>query len=206
MHLSQVENAPKVAQRHDFDFVPRRAEVDVAPAKPNDFSILAEMANAKIPDVAVSGAFLEAFAARDIDSILAFRHRGKVVGGVAFLFLNETGLDDLLLGQFDFANPTERVLARPIDDVAAIYTWATALDGRGILGLGNVAEHLSKRRFRFADLYGRPNTEDGQRLVQSVGFKPVAAFQDNLWIYERALKRGVPISPALSFNAGYGHA
>lgn len=84
MHLSQVENAAKVARRHDFDFVPRRAEVDVAPAKSSDFSILAEMANAKIPEVAVSGAYLEAFAARDIDSILAFRHRGKVVGGVAF--------------------------------------------------------------------------------------------------------------------------
>jgi len=207
MHLSQVENAPKVAQRHDFDFVPRRAEVDVAPAKSSDFSILAEMANAKIPDVAVSGDFLEAFAGRDIDSILAFRHRGKVVGGVAFLFLNENGLDALLLGHLDFANPTERVLARPIDDVAAIYTWATALDGRGILGLGNVAEHLSKRRFRFADLYGRPNTEDGRRLVQSVGFKPIAAFQDNLWIYERAWKRQVQFPLAPSSNViGYAHA
>jgi len=205
MYLSQSENAPKVA-RHDFDFVPRRAEVVVETAKTSDFSILAEMANAKIPEVTVTGAFLEAFAARDIDSILAFRHRGKVVGGVAFLFLNESGLDDLLLGQFDFANPTERVLARPLDDVAAIYTWATALDGRGILGLGNVAEHLSKRRFRFADLYGRPNTEDGRRLVQSVGFKPMAAFQDNLWIYERALKRGVAFPAALSFHSGYGHA
>jgi hypothetical protein len=206
MYLSQCDNAPKVA-RHDFDFVPRRAEVDVAPAKSSDFSILAEMANAKIPEVTVTGPFLAAFATRDIDSILAFRHRGKVVGGVAFLFLNETGLDDLLLGQFDFAAPSERVLARPIDDVAAIYTWATALDGRGILGLGNVAEHLSKRRFRFADLYGRPNTEDGRRLVQSVGFKPIAAFQDNLWIYERAWKRGAPSSPVMpSPTAGYSHA
>lgn len=207
MQLSQSENAPKVALRHDFDFVPRRAEVNVAPAKPSDFSVLAEMANAKIPDVAVSGAFLEAFAARDIDSILAFHHRGKVVGGVAFLFLNETGLDELLLGQFDFANPSERVLAAPLDDVAAIYTWATALDGRGILGLGNVAEHLSKRRFRFADLYGRPNTEDGRRLIQSVGFKPIAAFLDNLWIYERAWKPHLPFTPAIaSHNAGYSHA
>lgn len=205
MHLIQSENGPKVA-RHDFDFVPRRAEVNIAPAKSNDFSILAEMANAKIPDVTVTGAFLAAFAARDIDSILAFHHRGKVVGGVAFLFLNETGMDDLLLGQFDFANPSERVLAAPLDDVAAIYTWATALDGRGILGLGNVAEHLSKRRFRFADLYGRPNTEDGRRLVQSVGFKPIAAFQDNLWIYERAWKRHVPFpSVGASQIAGYGH-
>lgn len=165
------------------------------------------MANAKIPEVSISAEFLQTFSTRDRESILAFRHRDKVVGGVAFLFLNETGLDDLLLGQFDFANPTERVLARPIDDVTAIYTWATALDGRGILGLGNVAEHLSKRRFRFADLYGRPNTEDGRRLVQSVGFKPIAAFQDNLWIYERAWKRDVPLSPAsTSYVAGYSHA
>lgn len=165
------------------------------------------MANAKIPEVSISAEFLQAFSTRDRDSILAFRHRNKVVGGVAFLFLNETGLDDLLLGQFDFANPTERVLARPIDDVAAIYTWATALDGRGILGLGNVAEHLSKRRFRFADLYGRPNTADGRRLVQSVGFKPIAAFQDNLWIYERAWKRDVPLSSASILQvAGYSHA
>lgn len=206
MYYSRSDNAPIVARR-DFDFVPRRAEVDVAPPNSGDFSALAEMANAKIPEVSISAEFLQAFSTRDRDSILAFRHRNKVVGGVAFLFLNETGLDDLLLGQFDFANPTERVLARPIDDVAAIYTWATALDGRGILGLGNVAEHLSKRRFRFADLYGRPNTADGRRLVQSVGFKPIAAFQDNLWIYERAWKRDVPLSSASILQvAGYSHA
>ena len=206
MYYSRSDNAPIVARR-DFDFVPRRAEVDVAPPNSSDFSALAEMANAKIPEVSISAEFLQAFSTRDRDSILAFRHRNKVVGGVAFLFLNETGLDDLLLGQFDFANPTERVLAKPIEDVAAIYTWATALDGRGILGLGNVAEHLSKRRFRFADLYGRPNTEDGRRLVQSVGFKPIAAFQDNLWIYERALKRDVALSPApISHVAAYSHA
>lgn len=203
MHLNQRDNALLVA-RHDFDFVPRRAEVDVRPPHEDEFNTLAEMASARIPEVAVSGAFLKAFAARDRDSILAFAHRGKVMGGVAFLFLNETGLDDLLLGQFDFANPTERVLAGPIEDVAAIYTWATALDGRGILGLGNVAEHLSKRRFRFADLYGRPNTEDGRRLVQSVGFKPIAAFQENLWIYERASKRHPPLASAPRIQ-GYSH-
>lgn len=203
MSYTHYAREPFVARR-DFDFIPRRSEVDVAPAQFEDFEALATMANAKIPDILVSGNFLRTVAERDSDTILSFRIKGSLVGGVAFLFLNEIGVEDLLLDNIDFANPSESLLAGPIDDVAGIYTWATALDGRGILGLGNVAEHLSKRRFRFADLYGRPNTEDGRRLVQSVGFRPLAAFQENLWIYERAWKRMPPASVAVS-KLGYAH-
>ncbi len=203
MHYTHCATTPFVARR-DFDFIPRRSEVDVAPAQSEDFDTLAEMANAKIPDVLVSGDFLRAFAARDKDTILSFRLNDTLVGGVAFLFLSEVGVEDLFLDNIDFGNPSDRVLAGPMDDVAGIYTWATALDGRGILGLGNVAEHLSKRRFRLADLYGRPNTDDGRRLVQSVGFRPTASFQDDLWIYERAWKR-MPHQPTDAGHRGYAH-
>jgi hypothetical protein len=126
------------------------------------------------------------------------------VGGVAFLFLNKLGIEALLSDTIDFSYPPPDVLAGPTDDVAGIYTWATALDSRGILGLGNVAEHLSKRRFRFADLYGRPNTEDGRRLVQSVGFRPMVSTQENLWIYQRAWKRA-PYAAIAGTNNGHAH-
>jgi hypothetical protein len=149
---------PFVARR-DFDFIPRRSEVIVAPAENRDFEPLAAMANAKVPDVCATGELLREAAARDRDSILSFRLKGVLLGGVAFVFLNQIGVEGLLLDSIDLARPTAAIMANPIDDVAGIYIWATALDGRGILGLGNVAEHLSKRRFRFADLYGRPNTE-----------------------------------------------
>jgi hypothetical protein len=195
---------PFVARR-DFDFIPRRSEVIVAPAENRDFEPLAAMANAKVPDVCATGELLREAAARDRDSILSFRLKGVLLGGVAFVFLNQIGVEGLLLDSIDLARPTAAIMANPIDDVAGIYIWATALDGRGILGLGNVAEHLSKRRFRFADLYGRPNTEDGRRLVQSVGFKPAASFQQNLWIYRRAWKR-VPHTSAGNFQTDYAHA
>lgn len=195
---------PFVARR-DFDFIPRRPEVVVAPAENQDFEPLAAMANAKVPDVCATGELLREAAARDRDTILSFRLKGVLLGGVAFVFLNQIGVEGLLLDSIDLARPTAAIMANPIDDVAGIYIWATALDGRGILGLGNVAEHLSKRRFRFADLYGRPNTEDGRRLVQSVGFKPAASFQQNLWIYKRAWKR-VPRASTVNFKTDYAHA
>lgn len=195
---------PFVARR-DFDFIPRRSEVIVVPAENQDFEPLAAMANAKVPDVCATGQLLREAAERDRDTILSFRFKGVLLGGVAFIFLNQIGLEGLLLDSVDLARPTAAIMANPIDDVAGIYIWATALDGRGILGLGNVAEHLSKRRFRFADLYGRPNTEDGRRLVQSVGFKPAASFQQNLWIYKRAWKH-LPRVSTVNFQTDYAHA
>ena len=193
------------AARRDFDFIPRRAEVAVAPANSDDFEGLARMANAKIPDVAATGAQLSYAASRDPDSILAFKFNGRLVGGIAFLFLNRTGVEQLLSNRFDFAAPSLGALADPIEDVAGIYTWATAVHGRGILALGNVAEHLSRRRFRHADMYARPNTSDGRRLVQSVGYARLPALQDNLWIYERALTR-FPITSPATPSHGTTHA
>lgn len=192
------------AARRDFDFIPRRLEIDVASAGPTDFEELAQMAKALIPDITATGAQLSYAGVRDPDSILTFKLKGQLVGGIAFLFLNQTGVELLLGGRFNFTAPSIDVLANPVEDVAGIYTWATAVHGRGILALGNVAEHLSKRRFRYADMYARPNTADGRRLVQSVGYRPLAA-QENLWIYERALTR-LPIIPSATPKLGAAHA
>lgn len=192
------------AARRDFDFIPRRPEVAVAPAVPNDIGDLARMARALIPDITATGTQLSHAASRDPDSILTFKTRGRLVGGIAFLFLNRIGLELLLRGRLDFSAPSIEVLADPTDDVTGIYTWATAVNGRGILALGNVAEHLSKRRFRHADMYARPNTADGRRLVQSVGYRRLPA-HENLWIYERALTR-FSILPSEKSRLGAAHA
>lgn len=203
MFFSKNSNETFVARR-DFDFIPRRSEIAVAPASPHDFEGLARMAKALIPDISATGTQLSHAAQRDPDSILAFTIKGQLVGGIAFLFFNQIGVELLLRGKLDFSAPSTDSLADPADDVAGIYTWATAVHGRGILALGNVAEHLSKRRFRHANMYARPNTADGRRLVQSVGYRRLAA-QENLWIYERALTR-VPIVPPATPKSGAVHA
>jgi len=204
MFFSKNSNETFVARR-DFDFIPRRSEVVVAPASADDFEGLACMAKALIPDITATSTQLSHAARRDPDSILAFTIKGQLVGGIAFLFLNQTGVEELLHDRLDFSAPALSALANPIEDVAGIYTWATAVHGRGILALGNVAEHLSKRRFRHADMYARPNTSDGRRLVQSVGYRRLSSFQENLWIYERALPR-FPLVLSATSKLGAVHA
>jgi len=53
-------------------------------------------------------------------------------------------------------------LARPDEDVSAIYVWALACHGRAVVGLANVAEHLRKPRFVSADYFAQPSTTAGR--------------------------------------------
>ncbi|MFX5761043.1 hypothetical protein ABTE44_20145, partial [Acinetobacter baumannii] len=72
-------------------------------------------------------------------SIFPFRAGGRIRGGIAFLYLNQHGLEHLLLGSFDFADPDRGLLARPDDTPAALYVWALAARGRAAAGIADVA-------------------------------------------------------------------
>ncbi|HEX2363938.1 MAG TPA: hypothetical protein VHJ00_02780 [Bradyrhizobium sp.] len=182
------ERGPLVA-KHDFDMLPRIREVEVRPARRCDLVSIADMGNRMVPGVHIGEADLERYFAFDPDSILTFGRQGKLLGAVAFIYLNSHGLEALLRAEMALTKPDFSLLSGPNEDACAIYVWAIAGQGRAMAGLGNVSEHLCKTRLAGADLYAQPSSEDGRDLMIAIGFEPIASSQRELWRYQRPWNR-----------------
>src|SRR3978361_1590131 len=117
-----MERAPLVA-RHDFDALPRSADIDVQPARHSELSALADMANRLVPGVEISESDLERYFTFDPESILTFRRKYKLLGARAFLHLNRRGHDALLHNEINLTNPDFGLLAGRANQVSAIYGW-----------------------------------------------------------------------------------
>src|SRR5260370_39827191 len=100
MRDPNMERAP-LAARHDFDALPRTAEIDVRPAQPSELSPLADMANRVVPGVRITEPDLARYFAFDPDSILTFSRNQKLLAAVAFLYLNGRGHDALILDEIN---------------------------------------------------------------------------------------------------------
>jgi hypothetical protein len=192
------------AARHDFDALPLSADVDVRCAQFSEISALAQMAHRMVPGVRIGTEELARYFTFDPQSILTFSRKGQLVGGMAFLFLNDRGHDALLLDEICLTAPETHYLASAKEEVAAIYIWAIAATGRGIAGLGKAAAHLRQLRFRGADCYAQPSTVAGRDIMKATGFAPVPSFQPDLWCYERPwhrqpMRMAGPIIQARSF-------
>ena len=177
------------AARHDFDALPLSPDVEVRCAQFSEIAALAQMAQRLVPGVRIGAAELARYFAFDPQSILTFSRKDQLVGGMAFLFLNERGHDALLLDEICLTSPETHYLASANEHVAAIYIWAIATTGRGIAGLGKAAAHLRQLRFRGADCYAQPSTVAGRDIMKATGFAPVPSFQPDLWCYERPWHR-----------------
>jgi hypothetical protein len=178
-----------LAARHDFDALPRSLEIHVQPARRSELSALAEMANRLVPGVQIEEPDLVRYFAFDPASILTFSRQDKLLGAVAFLYLNRRGHDALLQAEMDLNHPDTGLLAGRAENVSAIYVWAIAGRGRAMAGLGNVSQHLSRTRLAAADLYAQPSSADGRNLMIAIGFEPITSFQRELWRYQRPWNR-----------------
>ena len=195
-----MERAPSAA-RHDFDALPLSAEIDVRCANSSQIAALSDMALRLVPGVQIGATELANYLAFDPESILSFSHKGRLLGGMAFLFLNDRGQDALLLDEICLTRPDTRYLASRNEEVAAIYIWAIAATGRGIAGLGKAAAHLRQQRFRGADLFAQPSTTAGRDIMKATGFEPIPSFQPDLWRYERPWNRQPLRIPGVIFQA-----
>ncbi|WP_291867035.1 hypothetical protein [Bradyrhizobium sp.] len=197
-----MERASLTAKR-DFDLLPRNAEIAVQPARRSDLGALADMANRLVPGVRITEPDLERYYTFDPSSILTFSRKSKLLGAVAFLYLNSRGHDALILDDISLTHPEIGLLAGSSEEVSAIYVWAIAGMGKAMAGLGNVSTHLSRQRLAPADLYAQPSSADGRNLMIAIGFEPVPSYQHELWRYQRPWNR-VPLNvptaqPARSF-------
>ena len=183
-----MERAPLVAKR-DFDVLPRSRDIEVRPARRSELSAVAEMGNRMVPGVNIAVTDIERYHAFDPDSILTFVRHDKLLGAVAFIYLNQCGHDALLHAEMQLTQPEISLLANRFEQVSAIYVWAIAGTGRAMAGLGNVSEHLCKKRLAGADLYAQPSSEDGRNLMIAIGFAQIESSQRELWRYQRPWNR-----------------
>ncbi|HEV7881739.1 hypothetical protein [Bradyrhizobium sp.] len=188
MHDQLMERVPFAARR-DFDMLPSSAEIDVQPARRSELSALTDMGNRLVPGVQITEPELERYFAFDPKSILTFSRSQKLLGAVAFLYLNSRGHDALIFDRIDLTHPDLALLASRSDGISAIYVWAIAGRGKAMGGLGNVAIHLSEPRLRSANLYAHPSSADGRNLMVTLGFEPIRSRQQDLWRYERPWNR-----------------
>src|SRR5450631_4369766 len=94
-----------LAGRHDFDLLPRSTDIQVRPAQQAELSVLAEMANRLVPGVRIGEEDLTRYFKFDPNCILTFSRKGKLLGAVAFLYLNDAGLDALVLDEMSLTHP-----------------------------------------------------------------------------------------------------
>jgi hypothetical protein len=178
-----------LAARHEFDSLPLSPDIDVHCAQYSEIAVLAAMAHRLVPGVRLGEQELARYFTFDPQCLLTFSRKGSLVGGMAFLFLNDRGHDALLLDEICLTEPDIRHLASGDEEVAAIYIWAIAATGRGIAGLGKAAAHLRQQRFRSADCFAQPSTPAGRDIMKATGFQAIASFQPDLWCYERPWNR-----------------
>jgi hypothetical protein len=190
------------AARHEFDALPLSPDIDVHCAQFSEIAALADMAHRLVPGVRIGEQELARYFTFDPQCLLTFTRNGALVGGMAFLFLNERGHDALLLDEICLTEPDIRHLASGNEEVSATYIWAIAATGRGIAGLGKAAAHLRQPRLRSADCFAQPSTMAGRDIMKATGFEPIASFQPDLWCYERPWNRRPMRKPGAMIEAG----
>jgi len=91
-------------------------------------------------------------------------------GFIAILPLNRLGLEMLMLGAFNAAEPDLRLIAKPGARPAGIYMWAVFAPGPLAAGMALFMEKMASPEYEGLDLYSRPNTEIGVRFNEVLGF------------------------------------
>src|SRR5260221_10925222 len=187
--------------KHDFDSLPTDAEIEVRPARYSELAIVADMGRRLVPGVQISESMLGEYVTFDSECILTFGRHEKLLGAMAFLYLNSRGHDALMLGEISLTHPNVGMLAGRNDAVSAIYIWAIAATGRGIAGLGKAAAHLRAPRYVNANCFAQPSSRAGRDWLVATCFKQIPSFQPDLWCYERPWNRVSPNMPASNIPA-----
>lgn len=189
--LTSVSVAKK--QHKDFDTLRPTSRLYVRPAEIGDLAETATFAVAQLQLLKLADlGIYESLSRFDQDMIQIFVRHGAIVGVYAMLFLNSEGLCAMLAGKFDTHVPNKSFLATPPEEPAGIYNWFTACPGLAAAGFGNVAEILTRERFSRADLYARPASDAGRRIMKELGYRRIECATDDLFRYVRRVNRIQP--------------
>ncbi len=170
---------------------------------------LMDAARADIPGL-TSNAIVQAVANHNPDTFWAITKKDhfditspKGEGFFAVLPLTHQGLRGLLDGSLDTRNPDISFIARQSERPAGIYIWAIHAKGTLAAAIPLVLQKISAPLYRGVNLYSRPVTKEGLRVLEPLGFSPGARydglFAPNLQMFDRskdvAAVRFVPRDP-----------
>ena len=189
-HSGKTEQGVANLHRKEFDLLPCSKQITIRPVRLDQLAETADFAIEHLPELNFEGiSYIEAAVKHDPTQVQLFYQGGRLVGLYAMLFLDRSGHETLVNGQFDGSKPDLKLLAHPTDRPSAIYTWFVACPGRPVAGFGNVAEFLRGARFSRADLYARPASDAGHRLMLGIGYRPVTSDPNGLHRYVRLANR-----------------
>jgi hypothetical protein len=199
------QGSAALMQRRELDLLTAQDGIEVRPALFGELPDLVALGRREVAGIGATDDVVLRVFDRNPQSIFGFWQDGRIVGGVAFLYLTEEGLEHLLLDKLNFANPDLRLLARQDEEPAAIYFWALAAKGHCSAGLGGVNAWTRAWPYAQADYYAQPSSSDGERFLARYGFERTPSFQRDLWVYRRLL---VSPSPGLQpiVNPSMQHA
>jgi hypothetical protein len=190
MHAHST-HAGAFLQRREFDELRTQEarRIIVTPAAIEDLPALLAFTAREIPALAAAEPAVVKVQRHNPNSILAFRRGSETVGAYAMLFLNRSGLEEVLLGELNTADPDLRRLTAPDEPAAGIYFWAVVARGMAIEGLRTVSARLAVPTCATANIYTCPINDEAVRIVTHVGFKPVNSGRAGLHRYVRLCNR-----------------
>jgi predicted GNAT family N-acyltransferase len=113
-----------------------------------------------------------AIARRDQFDISAPRGEGFL----AVLPLTHEGTRRLVDGRLDTKNPDLSCVARQSERPAGIYVWAIHAKGTLVAAIPLVLQKISTPLYQGVNLYSRPITKEGLRVLEPLGFTPGARY------------------------------
>jgi len=122
-------------------------------------------------------------------------------GFLAVLPLTHEGMRRLIDGRLNTKDPELCYVARQSERPAGIYVWAIHAKGTLAAAIPLVLEKISSPLYRGVNLYSRPITKGGLRVLEPLGFKPGARYEElftpHLQMFDRSLDlpQAKPIAP-----------
>lgn len=114
----------------------------------------------------------------------------KGEGFLAVLPLTHEGTRRLVDGRLDTKNPDLSCVARQSERPAGIYVWAIHAKGTLVAAIPLVLQKISSPLYQGVNLYSRPITKEGLRVLEPLGFTPGArydgAFTPHLQMLDRS--------------------
>jgi len=117
--------------------------------------------------------------ARNRDSLWGvYAADGSLAGFFGFLMLTRSGTDSLVAGTLDTRCPTQEALCASGEAPHSVYVWAIVAEKSVASVLPQVLAEFDAETYARTDLYGRPATESGLRLMQKFGFRPASGGEE----------------------------
>src|SRR5882757_8313699 len=99
MRSPEMERVSLTNKRHDFDSLSTNTLIEVGPAQSSEIAVIADMATRMVPGAEIGEQALRRHFDFDPECILTFSWQEKLLGGMAFLYLNTSGRGSAGLGK-----------------------------------------------------------------------------------------------------------